>query len=1530
AADMITRGADDYILKDRLNRLPAAIHNALEKFSREKGRTHMIYQHAHLAAIVNASADGIISKTLDGIITSWNISAEKLFGYSAAEAIGKKISIIIPTDRLKEESEFMESIKRGEFVQHFETVRLKKNGTRVDVSLTISPINDNNGKVIGAAKIVYDITERKQAEQILKDSEEKYHSFFENSTDGLILTEAGGRVLSANSAACTIFKMSEEEICKAGRFGLADITDPRMAAAIEECQRTGKVKAEITLIRGNGDRFPGELTSVVYKNAAGEQRTSMVVRDISEKKHTQKLLIESEQFNEGILASISSCIAVIDDKGNIIAVNKAWDDLTKSNWIDSSGEGSMGSSYIEVCQRALGFGDGIARQTLQGIQSVFNKEIKNFELEYPCHSLTDHRWFSLSVVNFHEDDSKVMISHQDITARKMAEEKLIQSEKQSRDLFDQSIIGLALARMDGTLVDVNEAYAKIIGRTIKETKKLTYLEITPGKYLEQENEILKELGNTGKFMNYEKEYIHKKGYLVPVRLSGNIIEKEGEKFIWSSVEDITEKKKLEKALENERNQFFEMFLKAPSAIGMLKGADHVFEMANPLYLQLIGKKDVTGKTVAEVLPEVVEQGFIDLLDNVYITGKPYTGTEILVKLDKEGDGELTDAYLNFIYQAYRNDEGNIEGIFFFANDITEQILSRKVIEKSEKFFKGVIESSDDMITILAPTGETIYASPAVAKKFGYTNEEWLNLNITDIVHPGDAVILQEFVGKIMMHPGVPMECPLIRERKKDGSYIWVEGTVTNFLETEGINAIVANFRDVTERKNAEEKLIQSEKHSRNLFEKTVIGLALARMDGTLADVNEAYAKIIGRTIEETLKLSYWEITPEKYHDQENKVLEELMDTGKFINYEKEYIHKEGHLVPVRLSGNIIERSGEKFIWSSVEDITDSKKAEAENVFKANLLNTIGQAAVALDINGIINYWNKAAEDIYGWTKEEAIGKNIIDLIPSEATIEQATQIMEELKKGNTWSGEFRSQKKDGTNFPALVTDSPIYDQHGKLTGIMGISSDITEKKALEELLDKTNRLAAIGSWEIDVDKGTVFWSDITKEIREVDKDFVPQLDIGISYFKEGSHKEIINQKVKECIENGTSWDEELEILTFKGNPKWVRTIGEGEFINGKCIRIYGSFQDIDARKKAEAEVLKVYEEKNIILESIGDGFYAIDKNWNFTYWNSKAEILLGKKREDVLGKNIWEIYPEAVDTLSYLNYHRAVKENAVQQYQRFNESLGMWVEITAYPSVNGLSVYFKDITDRKLAEERLHEINKSLQKSAKELAISNSELEQFAHVASHDLQEPLRTVTSFLTLIEKKYSDIIDDKGKQYIQFAVDGAKRMRQIILDLLEFSKIGQEEDKIERIDLNGLVNDIISLHSKQISENKAVIIAGKLPVLTISVPPIRQVFQNLISNSLKYHRDGIIPQITISAKDETMHWQFAVTDNGIGIRKEFLDKIFIIFQRLHGKEKYSGTGLGLAITKKIIENAGGKIWVESEEGVGSSFYFTIPKKN
>ncbi len=286
----------------------------------------------------------------------------------------------------------------------------------------------------------------------------------------------------------------------------------------------------------------------------------------------------------------------------------------------------------------------------------------------------------------------------------------------------------------------------------------------------------------------------------------------------------------------------------------------------------------------------------------------------------------------------------------------------------------------------------------------------------------------------------------------------------------------------------------------------------------------------------------------------------------------------------------------------------------------------------------------------------------------------------------------------------------------------------------------------------------------------------------------------------------------------------------------------------------------------------------------------------------------------------------------------FESSISSWIAvssnliiltiviITLLPMLfNGLQ---NNVEEQYQLKNQLKLEQESLKSTMVILKHKNIELEQFAYIASHDLQEPLRMITSFLTLLEKRYDGKLDEKARQYIHFAVDGASRMRQIIMDLLEYSKAGNSEFNDERIDLDKLLNEIVQLNNQYIKEKGAIIKWGNLPVINAKKTPLFQVFQNLINNAIKYQKPGSSPIVKIEAKSTAEQWIFSVSDNGIGIDPINFTKIFIVFQRLHSKEDYPGTGIGLAICNKIIENLGGKIWLESQPGVGSTFYFTIPK--
>lgn len=247
------------------------------------------------------------------------------------------------------------------------------------------------------------------------------------------------------------------------------------------------------------------------------------------------------------------------------------------------------------------------------------------------------------------------------------------------------------------------------------------------------------------------------------------------------------------------------------------------------------------------------------------------------------------------------------------------------------------------------------------------------------------------------------------------------------------------------------------------------------------------------------------------------------------------------------------------------------------------------------------------------------------------------------------------------------------------------------------------------------------------------------------------------------------------------------------------------------------------------------------------------------------------------------------------------------------------TMLIEEIQSHKATEEKLEH-------QTIELKRSNEELQQFAYIASHDLQEPLRMVASFTQLLKRRYKDKLDNDANEFIDFAVDGVKRMQELINDLLQFSRVTTQAKDLEKVDLNPVIEKVKRNLMQSIEESKAEIIFEKMPTINADDFQMVELFQNIIGNGIKYRGDRT-PSINIKAKDLGDRWQISIGDNGIGIEEQYFEKIFLIFQRLHTKNEYSGTGIGLAICKKIIERHSGEIWVDSELGKGTTFHFTIP---
>ncbi len=301
----------------------------------------------------------------------------------------------------------------------------------------------------------------------------------------------------------------------------------------------------------------------------------------------------------------------------------------------------------------------------------------------------------------------------------------------------------------------------------------------------------------------------------------------------------------------------------------------------------------------------------------------------------------------------------------------------------------------------------------------------------------------------------------------------------------------------------------------------------------------------------------------------------------------------------------------------------------------------------------------------------------------------------------------------------------------------------------DKLLEKAIKLARVGAWEVDAISRVIYWSDITREIHETQPGFEPDIDTVTNFYKEGNNRAIIIQKMEDAINHCTPFDAELQIITAKGNLKWIRVIAEPVFENGKCSRVYGSIQDINDRKKAEIAEIHALEERNIILESIGDAFFAVDKNWIVTYWNHMAEKVLGKTKNEIIDHNLWDVYSDFIDSESYKRYHQAIKTNQVVRFEDYYPPLKKWYEISAFPSNNGLSVYFKDIT------ERLNYI--------KAMEEQNENLKEISWLQSHVIRAPLARIMGLIQLVNDSNQDA--GEKKEILEYLLLSANELDKVI---------------------------------------------------------------------------------------------------------------------------------------------------------------------
>jgi PAS domain S-box-containing protein len=597
-----------------------------------------------------------------------------------------------------------------------------------------------------------------------------------------------------------------------------------------------------------------------------------------------------------------------------------------------------------------------------------------------------------------------------------------------------------------------------------------------------------------------------------------------------------------------------------------------------------------------------------------------------------------------------------------------------------------------------------------------------------------------------------------------------------------------------------------------------------------------------------------------------------------------------------------------------------------------LIDLVPDAIIACDLAGCVTFWSDGAQATYGWSAGEARGQRIGELLQEQAMEVSLDEIALSVIETGRWRGEREQRTKDGMSVVVEGHWALRTDPAGQPAGLLVVNRDVTARRTVE---DEARAPRARLEDLIDMAPEAIVTVD----------------EVGtITLFNKGAEAifcytaaEVLGRPLAILLPVEVRIGSEQDLQRFAGGAQGpgLRRDVSGQRKDGSCFPAEAAVSKLrrgdrvtftiivrDASEREAAEDALTDSERRLsaILDTLPVGVVGSRANGDVAYENRVARQLFGERgRIEEFSRATGRGLAGASETYSpeRLPLARALNNEAGVMTDLEVSGHGRTIPLRIiYGPVHDASgrVEFgvevlEDVTDEKDAERRMAQ-------QADQLARSNAELEQFAYVASHDLSEPLRTVAGFVQLLAQRYQGHLDDDADEFIGFALDGVKRMQNLIQDLLTYSRVSRLEYKLENVD-----SQKVAVEVGEVIDSAGAVTYSQLPTVLADAGQLQRVFQNLIGNGLKFVPPGREPHVHLSAARDGANWRFEVKDNGIGIAAHHTDRIFKMFQRLHSQDDFPGTGIGLAVCQRIVERHGGRIWVESTEGEGSTFFFTLP---
>ncbi|WP_339106263.1 PAS domain S-box protein [Haloterrigena salinisoli] len=912
----------------------------------------------------------------------------------------------------------------------------------------------------------------------------------------------------------------------------------------------------------------------------------------------------------------------------------------------------------------------------------------------------------------------------------------------------------------------------------------------------------------------------------------------------------------------------------------------------------------------------------------------------------EAEYRITDAEGDTLWVASRGEveyDGNSEPcrIIGATADITERKeagteLKRATAEEQNRLYETIISSTPDLIYAFDLDYRFTFANDAVLEMWGQTREEAIGKTLREIGYePWHAEMHEREIDEVIeTKEPIRGEVAFPHAERGRRVYEYIFAPVLN--DDDEVETIAGTSRDVTERRQAEENLQKNKERFHALV--TASSDVVYRMSPDWSEMHEFTGKeLLADTDEPTSDWLDKYIHPDE-QPRVTEAIDEAIQTKSTFELEHRVEQDDGstgwtfsRAVPM------LNEDGEIEEWIGMaSDITERKRREQELERSEQRYRTLAEYFP----NGLVTLFDHDLEytlaagqgfDQIPFEPDDLEGHNFYDVWPDETVDEFEPAILAALE-GEQQSVEFTYGGREW-----VLHAVPITDERGDVFAGMTMAQDITEQKEREQYLqdaksqlEAATEAGAVGTWEWDVQNDEMCVSPSFARTFGVDPDAAQQ-GVSLDRFIDGIHeddRERVVAAIEDAVETCDEYKSEYRVWNADGELRWVVARGHVECDDGEPITFPGALTDITERKRAELERQRNKEQLETLFEVLPIGVVVADADGSLIRANDTAKEIWGGDVFNAESVAEYDKYPAvwadtgepiAPDdwTMSQVLQGTEVTEPNIYEISAFDGEQRIIME-HGMPvrdecgDVSHAVITLTDITERREYQRKLEE--------------SNERLEQFAYAASHDLQEPLRMITSYLQLLEKRYDDAFDEDGEEFLEYAVNGAERMREMIDALLEYSRIETQGDPFEPVDLNETLEDVLADLQVQIVESGAEVMVEDLPHLEGDASQLRQLFQNLLDNAITYSGDEP-PLIHVDADRRGDKWVISVEDNGIGIEPDKQERVFTVFDRLHSREEYDGTGIGLALCQRIVKRHGGEIWVESEPGEGATFSFTLP---